>query len=228
MRIILSICESSNSKFSKKESFNNLSKSFNNCDLYILGDDLSEDLEKYILSFNPTFYENKIRGKTKYLIDKFNFCISNFDTDDTLYLVEDDYIHIGDCTSLLDEGLNYSDYVTLYDHPDKYIQCQYPNPEIKSVGEQTTLFRTDSIHWKYTNSTTGTFACKKKTLKDDYNEWIRFYNECPVGWWDYLTFKHLRATKNRKIASSVPGRSSHMCSDEMLSPFFKYNYDSFI
>ena len=220
MRIILSICESSNSKFPKRESFNNLYNSFNKCDFYILGDNLSEDLEKYILLFNPTYYENKLRGKTKYLIDKLNFCINNFNDDDNLYLVEDDYMHIGDCNLLLDEGLNHSDYVTLYDHPDKYIQCKYPNPEIIDIGEQTTLFRTDSIHWKYTNSTTGTFACKKKTLKEDYNVWIQSYNDCPIGWWDYLALKQLRLSKNRRIASSIPGKSSHMCSSQMLSPFF--------
>jgi hypothetical protein len=220
MRIILSICESSNSKFSKKETFNNLYKSFNNCDLYVLGDNLSGDLENYISSFKPTYYENKVRGKTKYLIDKLNFCINNFDVDDTLYLVEDDYMHVGDCTLLLNEGLNHSDYVTLYDHPDKYIKCKYPNPEITDLGEQTIVFRTDSIHWKYTNSTTGTFACKKKTLTEDYDVWLKYCLECPHGWLDYLAFKELRSSKNRKIASSIPGRSSHMCSNEMLTPFF--------
>ena len=120
----------------------------------------------------------------------------------------------------MDEGLQYADYVTLYDHPDKYIKGA--NPEIVDIGEQTILFKTNGSHWKYTNSTTGTFACKQKTLKEDYDVWIKFYNECSVGWWDYLSFKELRSIKNRKIASSIPGRSSHMYSAESHSPLVKF------
>ncbi len=226
MKVILTICDTSNTKCSKSKIFDNLRRSFKNDELYVLGDNLSIELENYIKSFNPTFYENKLRGKTQYLIDKLNFCVNNFDNNDTLYLVEDDYIHTDDCNILLDEGLQHADYVTLYDHPDKYVEG--PNPEIVGIGEQTILFKTNNSHWKYTNSTTGTFACKQKTIKEDYDVWIKFYNECSVGWWDYLSFKELRSIKNRKIASCVPGRSSHMHSKEMLSPFFDYNYDSFI
>lgn len=228
MKIVLTICESSNSSFPKKLVIENLFKKFIDHEFYILADNLGSDLENYISSFNPKFYQNKSRGKSQYFIDKLNFCIHQFDDDDTLYFVEDDYIHINDCNLLIDEGLKCADYVTLYDHPDKYIQCKYPNPEIVDIGEQTILFRTDHSHWKYTNSTTGTFACKQKTIKEDYDVWLKSCMDCPNGWLDYLAFKHLRSVKNRKIASCVPGRSSHMHSKEMLSPFFDYNYDSFI
>lgn len=221
MKIILTICGVTNSSFPKKIVVENLFNKFNNHEFYILADNLDDDLQNYIRSFNPTFYENKTRGKTQYFIDKLNFCVNNFNDEDTLYLVEDDYIHISDSSILLDEGLQYADYVTLYDHPDKYIQCKYPNPEIVDIGEQTVLFRTDNSHWKYTNSTTGTFACKKSTIREDYDVWFTSCVNCPYGWLDYLAFKNLRASKNRKIASSIPGRSSHMHSIEMLSPFFK-------
>lgn len=220
MKIVLTICEITNSSFSKKETVKNLFNKFNNHEFYILGDNLGTDLENYIQSFNPKFYENKSRGKNKYFIDKINFCISNFNDDDTLYLVEDDYIHVNDCNILLDEGLQYAEYVTLYDHPDKYVKGI--NPEIVDIGEQTILFKTNHSHWKYTNSTTGTFACKQKTLKEDHDIWIKFYNDYPNGWWDYLSFKELRSTKNRKIASSIPGRSSHMYSVESHSPLVKF------
>ncbi len=200
-------------------------QSFKNHEFHILGDNLNRELEDYILTFNPIFYENKSRGKHQYFIDKLEFCINNFNDNDTLYLVEDDYIHTEDSSMLLDEGLQYADYVTLYDHPDKYIQCQYPNPEIKDIGEKTILFRTNTSHWKYTNSTTGTFACKKKTIKDDVDIWLKSYKDTNIIAWDYFSFKDLISLKNRKIASSIPGRSSHMHSKEMLSPFFKYNYD---
>jgi len=222
MKIVLTICDISNTNCSKKQVFTNLYESFKNHEFYILGDNLSEELENHINSYNLKFYENKLRGKTQYFIDKLNFCINNFEENDTLYLVEDDYIHINDSDILLDEGLQYAEYTTLYDHPDKYIQCQHLNPEIVDIGEKTILFRTNSSHWKYTNSTTGTFACKKKTLLEDYDTWLNSYKMCPTGWWDYLAFKELRSTKNRKIASCIPGRSSHLIDTESHSPFLKY------
>lgn len=222
MKVILTICDSSNTKCSKKDVFDNLYTTFKNKEFYVLGDNLSDNLENYIKSFELKFYENKHRGKTQYFIDKLNFCINNFEENDILYLVEDDYIHTIGSDILLDEGLQYADYTTLYDHPDKYIQSSCPNPEIVNIGEETVLFKTNNSHWKYTNSTTGTFACKKKTLVEDYNIWINFYKMCPTGWWDYLSFKELRSVKDRKIASSVPGRSSHLINVESYSPFFKY------
>ncbi len=185
----------------------------------MLADNISVELENLILSHDVKFYENKRRGRCQYFFDKLNFCMNNFVDDDTIYLVEDDYLHIGECHDLINEGLEYAEYVTLYDHPDKYIQCSFLNPEVTNIGEQTIVFRTKSSHWKYTNSTTGTFACKKHILKHDYECWKNSYTECPTGWWDYLAFKHLRATKNRKIASSLPGKSSHMASPEGMSPY---------
>ena len=110
MKIILTICEVTNSSFPKKVVIENLFSKFINSEFYILGDNLGIDLENYIRSFNPKFYENKLRGKTQYFIDKLNFCINNFNDEDTLYLVEDDYIHINDCNILMDEGLQYADY----------------------------------------------------------------------------------------------------------------------
>lgn len=221
MKIILTICEFSNTKFSKKQCFDNLYNVFKNEEFYILADNLSKDFENYICSFDIKFYENKLRGKTKYFFDKLNFCKENFDQNDNLYLVEDDYIHLENSNVLLEEGLQCADYVTLYDHPDKYKQCPYSNPEITDLGENTVLFRTNSTHWKYTNSTTGTFACKKSTLLEDFETWSNSYKNCPTSWWDYLSFKELRSTKNRKIASCIPGRSSHMHSLEMYSPIIK-------
>jgi hypothetical protein len=229
MKIILSICNPIhliNSNLSKKKTFKNLYDNFAKHEFFILGDDLSNELEKYILSFdNIKFFENKLRGKNQYFIDKLNFIINNFNNDDNVYLAEDDYAYANsvNCDLILQEGLEYADYTTLYDCPDKYIQCKYRNPKITdtNIGENTVLFRTKNSHWKYTNSTTGTFACKKKTLKEDYNIFLKSFIECPLGWWDYIAFKNLRSKKNRKIASCIPGQSSHLLDKELHSPFFK-------
>lgn len=228
MKLILSICENTRSKICKKKCFKNLYDSFPNIDFHILADSINKELENYLLSYRPKFYENKIRGKKQYLKQKFDYCINNFKDDDILYIVEDDYFHDGNCNNFFEEVLNYSDYATLYDHPDKYIGFINLNPEIKDLGENTILFKTKSCHWKYTNSTTATFACKCKTLREDYDVWMKYLIKDPDGWFDYLSFKHLRTLKNRKIASCIPSRSTHLYCDLTMPPFFKFDYNSIV
>jgi hypothetical protein len=219
LRIILSICENTNSKICKKTSFNNLCEIFKNDQIYVLGDNLSNDFENFVKSKNINFIENKVRGRSTYFIDKLDFCLNNFTTNDSLYLIEDDYLHKIGSDKLIEEGLQHSDYVTLYDHPDKYSYNGWTNPEVTDIGERTIVFLTKSSHWKFTNSTTGTFACKYDTLKSDYNVWIDRFKQNPTSCWDYESFLLLRS-KNRKIASCIPGRSTHLHSDSAKTPFF--------
>ena len=217
MKVILSICETTNSTFSKEKVCLNLFSTFATNDIYVLGDNLSDDTLEFIKQLRPKHIENKVRGRKQWMVDKINFCINNFKDDDQLYLVEDDYFHLAQSDILIQEGLQHSEYVTLYDHPDKYGQHPHKNPEIVSLGESTTVFLTNHSHWKYTNSTTGTFACLRRTLYEDRDVW--FNNLQHDGWWDYLTFIQLRS-KNRKVATCIPGRSTHLHSLVMYSPFF--------
>jgi len=77
-----------------------------------------------------------------------------------VYIVEDDYLHRPGWIPVLLEGFKISnvDYVTLYDHKDKY----FLYPELKSH-----VFATRSCHWRTTPSTTNTFATRYKTLMRD-------------------------------------------------------------
>ena len=47
------------------------------------------------------------------------------DDNEVVYFVEDDYAHLPNSRTVLMEGLDKSHYVTLYNHPDKYIPLQY-------------------------------------------------------------------------------------------------------
>jgi len=217
MKVILSICENTRSDFSKEKVCNNLFGIFKNHEIYVLGDNLSDTLVELIVSLKPTYFENKTRGRKQWMVDKINFCIDTFKEEDELYLVEDDYFHLENSDVLISEGLKHSEYVTLYDHPDKYGQHPHKNPEITSLGESTMVFLTKHSHWKYTNSTTGTFACLQKTLSEDSDVWLKSLQH--DGWWDYLSFIELRK-RNRKIATCIPGKSTHLHSLIMYSPFF--------
>ena len=75
-------------------------------------------------------------------------------TDDAIvYLLEDDYIHRPNWGKALREAFdnNIADYVTLYDHSDKYTHPMYH-------GLKSELFVTESCHWRTTPSTTNTYA----------------------------------------------------------------------
>ena len=172
----------------------------------------------FLKSYNVTV-DNQVRGKDKYMLDKFEFCRNNFKSDDIVYMVEDDYMHYPGSDILFEEGLQHADYVTLYDHPDKYSQFIHPNPELTDIGENTVVFLTKSSHWKYTNSTTGTFAFIHQTLVEDYDIWMdQVINN--IWGYDYQGFINIRKN-NRKVASCIPGRSSHMHPELCHTPFFK-------
>lgn len=116
--------------------------------------------------------------------------------DEIIYFVEDDYLHQPIAPKLLEEGVAISDYVTLYDHPDKYGE-QY------DFGEYGRIHRTRSSHWKTTVSTCLTFGTKAGILKEDMPIWKKWTNgDHP---WDHYAFEELRKKNGRKLISSIPG-----------------------
>ncbi|WP_295771987.1 DUF5672 family protein [uncultured Mucilaginibacter sp.] len=162
--------------------------------------------------------------------------IKNFEDESYVYLVEDDYLHLPGSDRALQEGLAIADYVTLYDHPDKY-----GNP-VAGVTEFTEaeshVLLTSSTHWKTVSSTTMTFAAKVKTLKEDKDIWWHFTEgKIPNDHYAFLKlmhknseppkklFKKLKASlvpakasnPKRVLISSIPGFSTH-AETEWLSP----------
>lgn len=90
-----------------------------------------------------------------------------YDDDEVIYFIENDYLHKPEAEKILQEGIKLgASFVSLYDHPDKYLDpSQGGNPYCQGGGEETRVHLTDSCHWKITNSTTMTFAAKVSTLK---------------------------------------------------------------
>lgn len=103
-----------------------------------------------------------------------NFELPQLSDDDLIYFAEDDYLYRTNSYQVLEEGLKYFDYVTLYDHPDKY--GNYPldrNLLIPNgvLSEFTQIIKGSRALWRTTNSTTMTFGCYAKTMKKDYKIW---------------------------------------------------------
>ena len=130
------------------------------------------------------------------------------DDDEIVYFLENDYLHKPGSQKIIQEAFELgASFVSLYDHPDKYIGPeQGGNPYCKGGAEDTRVYKTDSIHWKITNSTTMTFAAKVSTLKE--NEDILRKHTSGTHPNDFQMFLELRE-QNKLLITPIPGYATH-------------------
>lgn len=135
----------------------------------------------------------------------------NYNDEDIIYFLEDDYLHKSGWIDILLDGFKYieADYYTLYDHPNKY------DPEIIN-NFPTHLFITPTSHWRTTISTTNTYACRFKTLKQHFDIHVQYCDLSAKWVKDHDKFTHLWSIGSNLI-SCVPGYSTHV-EGGMLSP----------
>ncbi len=135
--------------------------------------------------------------------------------DTIIYIVEDDYLHRAGWAEVLLEAFSLPgvDYVTLYDHRDKYFDPSYRKLTSK-------LFATESCHWRTTPSTTNTFATRFQTLVDDLKIQKRYSLNRTISA-DHQKFIALQK-KGRMLVSSVPGFSTH-AEPKFASPCTDWN-----
>jgi glycosyltransferase involved in cell wall biosynthesis len=135
----------------------------------------------------------------------------NIEDDTILYFVEDDFYHKPGWVNILREGFEYigADYITLYDHNDKYFLPMYNDLQSKIIA-------TPSIHWRTTPSTTNTYAMLYQTFKKHYNI-HKEYCDLQKGFTrDHDKFIRLW-NEGSNLISCLPGYSTH-CETEYLSP----------
>jgi len=137
-----------------------------------------------------------------------------------IYFVEDDYWHLDNACAILLEGLEIADYISLYDHKDKYIPAaKGGNKFIGEDGaEQTKVAITKSRHWKLTNSTTMTFATRVSTLKDDAEIWQKHITGTYPR--DFDCFIELRH-KGKSLITPIPSLSTH-CEPMWAAPLIDW------
>ena len=123
----------------------------------------------------------------------------NLPPEDVVYFVEDDYLHLPVARRLIPQAIPYSDYVAVYDQPDKY------GPAYDG-GEASKVFRTKDGHWRFTGNTTMTFAAQVKTLRADYDDWMEGTQDDRPN--PAAVFANLGG-KQRTVAVSVPGAACH-------------------
>jgi len=125
--------------------------------------------------------------------------------DEAVYFIENDYLHKKDSAKVLLEGLKLgSDFVSLYDHPDKYQDGI--NPYVEDGGETTKVFLSNTCHWKLTNSTTMTFAAYASKLKQ-FEPTLRKYTATSHPY-DFEMWTDLRS-QGTSLITPLPGYSTH-------------------
>jgi hypothetical protein len=127
-----------------------------------------------------------------------------------VYFLEDDYLHRPDWFAILQEAftIKEADYVTLYDHNDKYTSASYQHLNSK-------IFAGHHCHFRTTPSTTNTFAALYGTLMEDIAVHTAFSTGTKITK-DHEKFLALQE-KGRTLISSIPGFATHMESG-LLSP----------
>jgi len=178
-------------------------------DITVLADNCSDDtitmIKKYI---DPV---NIRKVSVGHGAGTFNLALDEalkYDDLTTIYFVENDYLHKQFSPKIITEGLSLgASFVSLYDHPDKYMSpSQGGNPYCEGGAEDTRVYLTESTHWKITNSTTMTFAATVSTLKKA-EETLRKYTQGTYPE-DFKMFLDLRE-QGKLLISSIPGYSTH-------------------
>lgn len=130
------------------------------------------------------------------------------DDNEIVYFLENDYLHKQESNTILEEGFKLgASFVSLYDHPDKYLDpSKGGNPYCNGGAEDTRVYLTDNCHWKITNSTTMTFASKVSTLKKVEDILRKHTSGTHPN--DFQMFLELRQ-KGELLITSIPGYSTH-------------------
>lgn len=190
-----------------KNCFDNALKAFDKANWLVIADSVNEDTKLYIESK----VDNINHVNVGHGAGTFNLALDfalTLDDYEIVYFIENDYLHKKDSQLVLESGFDLAfDYVTLYDHPDKYMNpVEGGNVFCLGRSEESRVFLGDHCHWKLTNSTTMTFASRVKTLKEDEDVLRKWTNETHPH--DFNMFIELKQ-RGRRLASSIPGYSTH-------------------
>lgn len=204
---------------SKKHCLTNFLKSFPKEEIIIYADNVKDETLEWINSYGCSVVRTNGGSSAGGFRIVFSEALK-LTTDEVVYFVEDDYLHLPNSREILLEGLERSHYVTLYDHVDKYIPGNMGgNPFIGEDGaEDTKVLLTKSRHWKLTNSTTMTFATTVSVLKEDVEVWQKYIGGTYPH--DFKCFLELR-DKGRTLISPIPSLSTH-CDKQWVAPLINW------
>ena len=214
MRIIYRISDAGYNKvkpnyINNENCLANATKEFDDAVWSVIADNVSKDtndmIQKYVTR-DCILYTEKGNGAAT-----FNLALDEaltYDDDEIIYFIENDYLHKPGSQKIIQEAFELgASFVSLYDHPDKYIgPNKGGNPYCEGGAEDTRVYLTDSCHWKITNSTTMTFAAKVSTLKRVKHILRKHTNDTYPN--DFNMFLELRENSELLI-TPIPGYATH-------------------
>ena len=187
----------------------NATATFKNEEWLIIADNISNETYSMICKYHPEQSIKKVSVGNG--AGTFNLALDTAlkrNKEDIIYFLENDYLHKPGAAEIIHEGFQTGhSFISLYDHPDKYLNPEDGgNPFCENRSEKTSLYLTNSCHWKISNSTTMTFASKASTI----NKTIDIMRKHTTGThpFDFQMFLEL-AQKGHKLVTSVPGFSTH-------------------
>ncbi len=207
--------------FNFEKCFKNLLSTIPNIELHVIYDTSKGEItNNWINNYTSYFTLHNIQGGTmeKAAVGMYNVAkeLSNdMNDDDLFYFLENDYLHInGWVEKIIDlfssyKGLNY---VSLYDHLDKYNVID-GGPDHSDLVSK--IITTDSHHWRTTPSACGSYLVSKKIFLEDYIDLITIMG-------DHNKWIYLQENKNRFLLSPIPGLSTH-CMEFLMSPTIEWN-----
>lgn len=214
MKIIYRISDSGYNKIkpdyiNNEVCLKNATETFKDVDWSIIADNISPETNDMIQKYKSRDCINYVSvghgaGTFNMALDEALMCPDN----EIVYFIENDYLHKPKSKEILEEGFSLgASFVSLYDHPDKYLEpSQGGNPYCDGGAEDTRVYLTNSCHWKMTNSTTMTFAAKVSTLKRIEPILRKYTSETHPN--DFQMFLELRQN-NELLITSIPGYSTH-------------------
>ena len=183
---------------------------FKDAEWSIIADNVSKETSDMIskhISRNCIYYVEEGNGALTFNIALDEALMGDND-DEIIYFLENDYLHKPNSEKIIKEGFELgASFVSLYDHPDKYLSpSKGGNPYCGGGAEDTRVYLTDSCHWKITNSTTMTFAAKVSTLRKN-NDILRKHTASSHPN-DLAMFLELRKN-NELLITPIPGYATH-------------------
>lgn len=187
--------------------------------LHVIYDGPKGEFSDFIETLSPdTLVYVDYRSNRESLLHSYEYASNVYDEkDDTyFYFVEDDYLHVpGEKTlTVLAEGLEAFDFVSLQDHPDRYTRTD-------DIGHgEERIFITDSSHWRTAESTTCTWGSRG----DIFNfVWAvdPFLKQDPLE--DREFFRRMRREYGYRLCTPIPGYSAHM-HDGFMSPLIDWKH----
>lgn len=198
--------------FDFEKCFKNLLTTSEGMEIHVIYDITRGDIEyNWMNKYKDHYILHKIQGGSmeRAAIEMYKIAkglSEGMKDNDLFYFLENDYLHVkGWPNKILELFDKYSNlnYVTLYDHGDKYFHPAYDDLVSK-------IFTSDTHHWRTIISTCGSYITNKKIFLEDYKDLTTV-----VG--DHNKWIYLNETKDRFILSAVPGLSTH-CMETLLSP----------